>query len=186
GGDGLDDDEVRDQVLVFLLAGHETTATSLTFTLHLLGHHPEVQDAVQQEIDEVLEGRPPTLESLPHLVKTTMAVKEAMRLYPAAYAMGRVATRPLVVNGYDIPAGTVAVVSSWATHRHPSFWDDPERFLPERLLLRARGRTPPLRLLPLRRGPESLHRLVLLDAGIGRGGGGPARRLPPHDVPRPH
>jgi cytochrome P450 len=132
GGHGLDDEEVRDQVLVFLLAGHETTAISLTFTLHLLGHHPEVQDAVQQEIDDVLGGRPPTLEDLPHLVQTTMAVKEAMRLYPAVFALGRVAARTVAVNGYEIPAGTVAVVSSWVTHRHPSFWDDPERFLPER------------------------------------------------------
>jgi cytochrome P450 len=132
GGQGLDDEEVRDQVLVFLLAGHETTAISLTFTLYLLGHHPEVQDAVQQEVDEVLGDRTPTLEDIPRLAQTTMAIKEAMRLYPAAYAFGRVALKTTTVNDYEIPAGTVAVVSPWVTHRHPAFWDDPTRFDPQR------------------------------------------------------
>ncbi len=132
GGEGLDNSEVRDQVLVFLLAGHETTATSLTFTFHLLGHHPEVQDRVFDEVTQVLGDRPPALEDIRALSYTTMAIKEAMRLYPAAYAMGRMATRDDTFEGYAIPAGSPAVVSPWATHRHPRFWDEPERFDPSR------------------------------------------------------
>lgn len=143
GGTGLDDAEVRDQVLIFLLAGHETTATSLTFTFHLLGHHPEIQDRVFEEAKRVLGDRPPTLDDVPALAYTTMAIKEAMRLYPAAYAMGRLANKDDTFEAYAIPAGTAAVVSPWATHRHPHLWDDPERFDPERFtpereLLRSR------------------------------------------------
>ncbi|MEX2551680.1 MAG: cytochrome P450 [Actinomycetota bacterium] len=132
GGLGLDDMEVRDQALIFLLAGHETTATSLCFTLHLLGLHPDIQRRVQEEVDSVLGDRMPVLEDVPNLSYTTMAIKEAMRLYPAAYAIPRLTEIEDEVNGYAIPVGSVAVVSPWVTHRHPAFWDDPEKFDPER------------------------------------------------------
>jgi cytochrome P450 len=132
GGVGLDDDEVRDQALIFLMAGHETTATSLTFTLHLLGHHPEMQRRVQDEIDAILGDRAPTLEDVPALEYTTMAVKEAMRLYPAAYSIPRVSKQDYTVDGYTVPAGYPTIVGTWATHRHPALWEDPDRFEPER------------------------------------------------------
>lgn len=132
GGDGLDDDEVRDQALIFLLAGHETTATSLTFTLHLLGRHPGVQQRVLGEVRGVIGDRAPSTADIPELEYTTMAIKEAMRLYPAAYAIPRLAVQDDVVDGYRVPAGSVAVVSPWVTHRHPRLWDDPEEFNPER------------------------------------------------------
>jgi cytochrome P450 len=132
GGVGLDDGEVRDQTLIFLAAGQETTATSMTFALHLLGLHPDVQARVQQEVDEVLGDRLPTLEDIPALAWTTMAVKEAMRLFPAAYAIPRLTEETDELNGYEIPAGSMAVVSPYITHRHPRFWDDPERYDPER------------------------------------------------------
>ena len=91
GADALDDTEIRDQVLVFLLAGHETTATALTFALHLLGRHPEVQQRVRVEADEVLgaDNAVPTAEQITALTYTTQVVKEAIRLYPPAYGMGR-------------------------------------------------------------------------------------------------
>lgn len=132
GGLGLSDDEVRDQALIFLLAGHETTATSLTFTLHLLGLHPEIQQKVRDEGAAVLDGRLPTHEDTRALAYTTMAIKEAMRLYPAVYAIPRLVIETDEVSGYTIPVGTVAAVSPWVTHRHPDFWDDPETFDPER------------------------------------------------------
>jgi cytochrome P450 len=132
GGVALSDGEVRDQALIFLVAGHETTATSMTFALHLLGLHPDVQTRVQEEVEEVLGDRLPVLEDVGALQYTTMVVKEAMRLYPAAYAIPRLTEEDDEVGGYTIPAGTVAVVSPWLTHRHPRFWDDPERFNPER------------------------------------------------------
>ncbi len=131
-GERLSDDEIRDQALVFLLAGHETTATSLTFTLHLLGHHPDVQRRVHEEVDQVLAGRAPGLEDVRALEYTTMVVKEAMRLYPAAHGMPRQSKTPFDVDGYTIPGESAVVVSSYATHRHPKFWDDPLSFNPER------------------------------------------------------
>jgi cytochrome P450 len=132
GGLGLSDAEVRDQALIFLLAGHETTATSLTFTLHLLGLHPEIQQRVREEGTRVLDGRLPTHEDSHALTYTTMAIKEAMRLYPAVYAIPRLVMSTDEVGGFTIPAGAVAAVSPWVTHRHPEFWDDPETFDPER------------------------------------------------------
>ena len=143
-GSRLDDNEVRDQVLIFLLAGHETTATSLTFALHLLGRHPEAQANVHTEIDRVLQGRTdPALEDIRALRYTTMVIKEAMRLYPAAYGISRFCVNDDQIGGYDIPAGNTVFCSPWATHRHPELWNkpeefDPERFTPEREKARSR------------------------------------------------
>lgn len=132
GGTGLTDAEVRDQALIFLLAGHETTATSLTFTLHLLGLHPDIQQKVRDEAAEVLGDRLPNHADTKALTYSTMAIKEAMRLYPAVYAIPRLIMKEDEVSGYTLPVGAVAAVSPWVTHRHPDFWDDPETFDPER------------------------------------------------------
>lgn len=132
GGAGLSDDEVRDQALIFLLAGHETTATSLTFTLHLLGLHPEIQQRVRDEAAEVLGDRLPSAADARALAYTTMAIKEAMRLYPAVYAIPRLIVKEDEIGGYTLPVGAVVAVSPWVTHRHPDFWEDPETFDPER------------------------------------------------------
>jgi cytochrome P450 len=142
-GDRLDDAEVREQVLLFLLAGHETTATALTFTLHLLGHHQEVQQRVRDEARAVLGDRAPTAADAAALAHTTRVVKEALRLYPPLYGIGRRTVADGTVGGYLLPAGSLLLVSPWATHRHPRHWDrpevfDPERFTPEREAARHR------------------------------------------------
>ena len=131
-GAQLSRQEIRDQVLIFLLAGHETTSTALTFTLFLLGRHADVQEAVHREIAEVLAGRMPEAADIPQLTLTTMALKEAMRLYPPAYSLGRVAENEVTIEGHRIPAGSLVLLSPWATHRHPGFWPEPERFDPWR------------------------------------------------------
>jgi cytochrome P450 len=131
-GSALSDAEIRDQVLVFLLAGHETTSTALTFTLHLLGRDPDVQRLVREEVAVVVGDRTPTARDVPALAQTTMALKEAMRLYPSAPLIGRLAVSDDEVGGYRIPAGSNVVVAPWVIHRHPGFWDAPERFDPER------------------------------------------------------
>ena len=155
-GSGLDDKEVRDQVLIFLLAGHETTATSLTFTMWLLGHHPEIQANVHTEVDRILQGRTaPTLEDLMALRYTTMVIKEAMRLYPAAYAMGRYCITGDNIGGYDIPPGTTVLTSTWATHRHPGLWDDPLKFDPERFTPEAEKERPRYAYFPFGGGPRA-------------------------------
>jgi len=131
-GAAMDRQQVRDEALIFLLAGHETTSTALTFTLHLLGCHPAEQRIVHDEIDAVLDGRTPTAADAAALQRTAMAIKEAMRLYPPAYAIGRRAEAEQTIGGYVIPAGSHVVVSQFATHRHPAFWEDAEAFEPAR------------------------------------------------------
>jgi cytochrome P450 len=132
-GAPLSAQEVRDQVMIFLLAGYETSTTALTFTYHLLGHCPEAQERVHREAVAVLGSRPaPEAGDVRKLTYTTMVVKEAMRLYPPGYILGRLLPRGGTVGGMRIPPGSVVALSPWATHRRPDFWPDPERFLPER------------------------------------------------------
>jgi cytochrome P450 len=128
----LDADELRDQVLVFLLAGHETTATSMAFSLHLLARHPEAQARAREEVDSLPSGRTPSAADLDRLPYLTRVLKEAMRLYPAAPAMGRRAVEATEIGGHRIPAGADITLLPWVTHRHPDLWDDPERFDPDR------------------------------------------------------
>src|SRR6266540_1368501 len=128
----LEDAEIRDQVLIFLLAGHETTSTALTFTLHLLGRHPSVQRRVREEVSAVVGDRTPTAQDAPALAYTAMVLKETMRLYPPAPLLGRRAVSDDQVCGYHIPAGTDVLLAPWVVHRHPEFWDEPGRFEPER------------------------------------------------------
>jgi cytochrome P450 len=131
-GRAMEIQQVRDEALIFLLAGHETTSSALTFTLQLLGRHPDEQQRVADELADVLGGRPPTVDDLPALRRTAMVLKEAMRLYPPIYALARRAEGEDEIGGHRIPSGSLLVVSQWATHRHPCIWDDPEKFAPER------------------------------------------------------
>jgi cytochrome P450 len=154
-GQGLDDAEIRAQVLLFLLAGHETTASALTFTLHLLGHHPGAQQRVRHEVRRVAGGRAPTAEDTARLAYTTRVVKEAMRLYPPAYGVGRRTSQDEVIGGFLLPAGSAVVVSTWVIHRHPRHWDrpgvfNPDRFTPEREAARHR-----YAYLPFGAGPRA-------------------------------
>jgi cytochrome P450 len=132
GAEALSDTEVRDQVLIFLLAGHDTTAIALTFALHLLGHHPDVQMRLHAEVEDALNGRTPGAEDVERLPYTAMVLKEAMRLYPPAWGIGRRCSADDEIGGRLVPGGADVLVSPWVTHRHPEFWDEPERFDPER------------------------------------------------------
>ena len=129
-GAAMSDAEVRDQVLVFLLAGHETTSTALTYALYLLGRHADVQETVRTEVDAV--GGMPTAEQAARLPYTTMVLKETMRLFPSAPMTGRRAVADDEIGGYRVPAGADVLIVPWVTHRHPAFWDQPARFDPER------------------------------------------------------
>ncbi|HKR48983.1 MAG TPA: cytochrome P450 [Pseudonocardiaceae bacterium] len=157
GADALDDAEIRDQVLIFLLAGHETTATTLTFALHLLGHHPDVQQRVRVEAERVLgtDDQRPTAERIAALGYTTQVVKEAMRLYPSAYAMGRQIPEGDVIDGYHIPPGADVIVSPWVTHRHPRVWEQPQRFDPDRFTPEQEKQRHRYAYLPFGGGPRA-------------------------------
>jgi cytochrome P450 len=132
GGRRLDDRELRDEVITLLTAGHETTANGLTWLWYLLAEHPAVAERVRQELASVLGGRPPAAQDLPRLAFTTMVIQEGLRLYTPIWAIVRRSARDNELGGCTIPAGARVVVSPYATHRHPGFWESPEEFRPER------------------------------------------------------
>ncbi len=136
-GEGMSDQQLHDEVMTIMLAGHETTAVALAWTFYLLSEHPTVLEELEAEVDGVLNGRLPTIEDVPNLAYTTMVLEESMRLYPPAYAIARWGNEPDEVGGYATPANAVITMSPYITHRHPDYWDnphqfDPDRFLPER------------------------------------------------------
>jgi cytochrome P450 len=131
-GAPLHPQQVRDQILIFLLAGHETTSTAITFACHLIGRHRDVQQRLHREVDDVLAGRNPTVDDVNRLTYTRMVIKEAMRLYPPAYALGRRTPAGDEIGGYRIPPGSIILLAPWATHRRPDLWPDPDRFDPDR------------------------------------------------------
>jgi cytochrome P450 len=153
-GEGMSDRRLRDEVMTFLLAGHETTAVTLAWTFYLLGRHPEVEARLRDEIERVLSGRAPTIDDMPSLPYTRMVIEEAMRLYPPVAGIGRQTVGPDVLGGYAIPKNTLVTISVWATHRHRDFWDDPLRFDPERFSPERSGDRPRFAYLPFSGGPR--------------------------------
>ncbi|MBT2542553.1 cytochrome P450 [Streptomyces sp. ISL-44] len=151
----FDASELRDQVLIFLLAGHETTATSLAFALHLLARHPEEQKRAREEIGRVLGDRTPEAADLDRLPYLTQVLKETMRLYPAAPVIGRNAIAATEVDGHTIPAGANVILAPWVTHRHPLHWPDPDRFDPERFTPEAEAGRPRYAWFPFGGGPRA-------------------------------
>ncbi|MEU9994615.1 cytochrome P450 [Streptomyces sp. NPDC050848] len=151
----FDADELREQVLVFLLAGHETTATSLGFALHLLAGHPDQRKRAHEEVDRVLAGRTPAAADLDALPFLTQVLKEAMRLFPAGPVIGRRAVAATEIDGHTIPAGADVIVAPWVTHRHPAYWEDPERFDPDRFTPEAEAARPRYAWFPFGGGPRA-------------------------------
>jgi cytochrome P450 len=132
GPQSMTDRQLRDEVVTLFLAGHETTAVSLCWTLTLLAQHPDVEARLRRELDQVLAGRTPTLEDLPRLEYTRRVRDESMRLYPPAWVTERKALGEDVLCGYRIPAGVTVGISQYATHRNPEFWENPQAFDPDR------------------------------------------------------
>ena len=131
-GEGMTDQQVRDEVLTLLLAGHETTANALSWTFYLLAQHPHIEAKLQEEYQQVLNGRPALIEDLPQLPSTRMVIEEVMRLYPPAWGLGRRALGNDEIGGYSLPKGAYVLVFPFVTHRHPAFWERPDEFDPER------------------------------------------------------
>jgi cytochrome P450 len=133
-GEGMTDQQLRDEVVTVFSAGHETTALALTWTFYLLSTHPEARRRLQQEVAEVLQGRVPTVDDLPRLEYVTRVIKEAMRLFPPAWAVSRHALAEDRLWPYRLPAHSFVLLSPYLTHRHPAFWENPEGFDPDRFL----------------------------------------------------
>ena len=133
-GTGLTMSELRDQMVTFIVAGHETVASALTWSWALLAAHPDVQGRLQAEADEVLAGRAPTFADYPRLTYARAVFDEVLRLYPPAWLITRKASAPDVLAGHDVPSGALVIMSPWLLHRHPDVWSAPEEFRPERFL----------------------------------------------------
>ena len=133
-GDAMSDDQVRDEVMTLMLAGHETTAMALSWAWLVISQTPGVQPWWHEEIDSVLNGHTPTHDDLALLSRTRAVVAEAMRLFPPAWIMGRRLLTDIESGGYLLPSGTIALASMLALHRSSRWWTDPQRFMPQRWL----------------------------------------------------
>lgn len=133
-GAGLTDRELRDEALTIFAAGHETTANALAWTWYLLATHPDVKARFHEELDRVLGDKRPTADDLPNLPYTRALFDESVRLFPPAPAIQRKAATETTVGGLTLPAGSVVLIGTYNLHRHPAFWPDPDRLLPERWL----------------------------------------------------
>ena len=131
-GNKLSNKELCDEVTTLLLAGYDTTANALTWTLMLLAQNPEVEAKLVAEVQSVLNNRPPTIHDLPQLPYTKMVLKESMRLYPPAWILGRELISDCKIGGHDFTGGTVIYFSQWAVHRDARWFDRPEQFDPDR------------------------------------------------------
>jgi cytochrome P450 len=131
-GRPMSDAQLRDEVMTLFLAGHETTAIALSWTCFLLAQNPQIEDRLVEELRAVLGNREPAPEDLPRLRYAEMVLKEALRLYPAVWGIGRRAIADCEIGGYRVSAGTNIFIFQWLTQRDPRFFPDPETFDPER------------------------------------------------------
>jgi cytochrome P450 len=136
------------------VAGHESTGTSLTWTLYLLSHYPPVMRQVEEELTDVLDGRTPGFQDLPKLKYLAMVLKEGLRLYPPFWMLTRTPVEDDELSGYRIGAGSILMFSSYVTHRRPDFWPNPEAFDPERFLPEEIEERPQFAYFPLGGGPR--------------------------------
>jgi len=131
-GSVMNDQQLRDEVITLFLAGHETTALTLSWAWYLLAKDPDAEKTFHRELDEVLNGKTPTAEDVARLKFTESIAKESMRLYPPAYGLGREAAQDVRLNGFRIPKGSQIFIFPWVMHRDARYFAEPDRFLPER------------------------------------------------------
>jgi len=167
-GQGMTEQQLRDEVMTMIIAGHETVASALAWTWHLLAENPEVEAKLHRELAEVLGGRPPAVEDLARLPYTQAVFEEALRLYPPAWIITRKALADDVVCGYHIPAGSLVVTSPYATQRLPQYWDKPEAFRPERFLPGNAPERPRFAFYPFGGGPRLCigNQFAMVEAGL--------------------
>ncbi|KAK1898421.1 Cytochrome P450 3A30 [Dissostichus eleginoides] len=153
---GLTDHEILSQAMIFIIAGYETSSSTLGFVAYTLATHPEIQKILQEEIDETLpEKDRPTYEAAMQMEYLEMVINETMRLYPIANRLERMAKSSVEINGVTIPKGTVIMVPIYTLHRDPDLWSEPEAFKPERFRKENKANIDPYAFLPFGAGPRN-------------------------------
>jgi cytochrome P450 len=151
----MTDELIRDQLLTMLIAGHDTSTALLSWTLYLLGCHPEVMAKVQAEVDTVTGGGRLVDDHLSRLPYLDQVVKESLRLYPPIHVGNRIAAADVNIQGYEIMAGTRVMYSIYLAHRDEKYWPEPTRFVPERFDRQARSERPAMAYVPFGGGPRN-------------------------------
>jgi len=165
---GMTDKQLRDETITLFLAGHETTASTLSWTWWLLAQNPAVEKKLHAELDFVLAGRPPSFDDLPKLAYTGHVITESLRLYPAAWGMARLVVEDHEVAGYPVTKGMGVAMAQWVVHRDPRWYDAPEKFQPERWEGDLLKRLPRFAYFPFGGGPRQCigNSFALMEAAL--------------------
>ena len=153
--DSISLQQIRNEIVVLLMAGHETTANSLSWSWYLLSQHPRVAERLQQELDTVLGDRPPTFDDVARLPYTRAVFEEALRLYPPVPILSREAIGDDQVGKFRVPKGTLVVVAPWLLHRHADYWEYPHHFVPERFTGEWSSKNTKYTYIPFSIGPRN-------------------------------
>lgn len=153
-GSRMTDEQLRDEAMTIFLAGHETTSNALTWTWYLLSQHPEVEATCHQEIDRVVGSGLPDLDSISSLPYTEKVLLESMRMFPPAWALGRMALNDCEIGGYLVPKGSLVLMSQYVMHRDSRYFPEPDRFDPERWAPELREARPQFSYFPFGGGPR--------------------------------
>jgi cytochrome P450 len=153
-GSHMNDEQLRDELVTLFLAGHETTANTLSWAFYLLAQHPNVEQKLLEEYESVTEGESPTVDMYPKLTYTQQVIKEAMRLYPPVWWVSREALQDWQCDDVLIPKGSEVGMSQWVMHRDPTFYEDPDAFRPERWTAEFERLLPRYAYFPFGGGPR--------------------------------
>jgi cytochrome P450 len=162
-------EQLRDELMTMLLAGHDTTALTLTYSWYLLSEHPAARERFHDEVDEVLDGDRPGFEHVRQFEYVEWVVREAMRLYPPVFTLFRTPSEgPVELCGYEVPGDGTLMLPQWGVHRSERFWDEPERFDPERFSPERRADRPRFSYFPFGGGPRHCigKHLAMLEAQL--------------------
>jgi cytochrome P450 len=153
-GEGMTDEQLRNEIATMMFAGHETTAATLTWAFYLLSQHPEVEGKLHAELAEVLGDRAPSMPDLPNLPYNRMVIEETMRLYPPAWGATRQSIEADEIGGYYLPPNSSVSLVFNNVHRDARWWDDPEKFDPERFTPERSADRPSFAYAPFGGGPR--------------------------------